>query len=115
MTTGYAGFKSLADYLTRRSKDKDISLAALSEALGFTHSYIHGLTSESFTPSRTRADQIAKYFGDDPRTIRVLAGLESPPRDSSPLLDELTEIMAALSAAKRKQLVEYARFLRSGK
>ncbi len=113
MTTGYAGFKNLADYLARRSHDKDISLASLSRELGFTHSYIHGLTSGSFTPSRTRADIIAKYFGDEPRVVRVLAGLETPPRKSTPAGDELIEIMSALPAAKKKQLVEYARFLRS--
>ena len=107
----YAGFKDLRDYLEQRAVTKQVSFNELSSALGFTHTYIAGIATGAFSPSRSRADAIAKYFGDPPRVIRVLAGLELPPTDEDETVSAIREIAVSLPASSRRELLRYARFL----
>jgi transcriptional regulator with XRE-family HTH domain len=112
---GYAGFRGLSEYIERRLSETGHSKNSLSEALGWTHSYIAAVTTGSFVPSRKRADAIAKFFGDDPRIIRVLAGLEMPPPDleNDPGTVTLLSAYNSLPVDGKRELEQYAQFLRT--
>lgn len=110
----YAGFASLAAYLDDRCRRDSITHSALSDALGYPRNYIHTIYHGQFSPSRSRADQIAKFFRDDPHIVRILAGLESPPPDPTDLrLREITDLAASLDPAARAQLIDYIKYLLS--
>jgi hypothetical protein len=108
----YAGFSSLRDYLEKRCAQHQLSFNSLSEELGFTHSYIYVVAEERYRPSRRRADAIAKYFGDNPRIVRILAGLELPPVDEDATLSAIREVAASLAPADRRELLRYALYLK---
>ena len=109
----YAGFKSLKDYIDQRCQREHINFSTLAEAMGWQRSYVHGLRHARFGPSRTRAGQLAQYFGDDPRVVRILAGLELPPPESptDPVLLEIQHNATSLPSSGRVELAEYSRFL----
>ena len=79
MAINYGGFRGLDDYLTQRCNAMGMSYAALSKAIGKTHSYIHGIAAGNFAPSRKVAQDIALFFGDHQRTVLILSDLESIP------------------------------------
>lgn len=107
----FAGFKDLNDYLTKRCREKGLAFHGLSEELGFSHSYIHGIAHDNFEPSKKRIDKIAKFFDDNPKVVRIIAGLELPPTDEDKEVVELKELIGALPTAGKKELLEYAHFL----
>lgn len=110
----YAGFAHLAAYLNERCRRDNISHSALSEALNFPRNYIHTIAHGQFSPSRTRADAIAKHFGDDPHVVRILAGLESPPPDpTNRQLREIADLAASLDPAGRAAAIDYLKYLLS--
>lgn len=107
----FAGFKDLGDYLEKRCKDRDLSFEALSTELKFNHSYIHGIATGRFEPSKKRADAIAAYFGDSPKTVRIIAGIELPPTGDDKFFTEIKESLAVLPDKGKQELIEYARYL----
>lgn len=108
----FAGFASLAAYLDDRCRRDRLSHAGLSEALGFPRNYIHSIHTGKFAPSRTRADQIAKFFNDDPHLVRVLAGLEAPPPDlADRQLREINDLASTLPPAQRAEAVSFLKYL----
>lgn len=110
----YAGFESLGDYLTRRCADRRLSYNELSDQLGFTHTYIASIASAAFSPSRARADAIARFFGDPPRLVRILAGLELPPTEEDEIVSAIREVAAGLTPSKKRELLRYANYLARG-
>lgn len=111
--TSFAGYRDLNDYLTTRCRERGISFNALSEDLGWTHSYIHGIAAGNFAPSAKRCDKIASHLEDNPRIVRILAGLELPPTDDDLIITEIKEIAASLKPTGRRELAKYANFLKS--
>lgn len=108
----YAGFASLEDYLIKRCREHGISFRELSESIGATYSYVQGVAAGSFAPSLKRLDAIAAYFGDAPRLPRILAGLETLPLDEDRDVTEIKDIIANLPARGRRELIEFARFVK---
>ena len=103
----YAGFKNLRDYLERRFAQNETNQNAFSNAMGWRRNYINGVMHGQFSPSLKRCDQIADFFSDDPHLVRVLAGLESlPPDTSDRLLREIYDIAKSLDNAKRKKAIK---------
>lgn len=112
--TAFAGFRDLNDYLSTRCREHNLSFNALSaDELGWNHSYIHGIATGLFLPSAARCDIIANYFGDNPRIVRVLAGIELPPTDGDPIIVELKEFAASLTTGQRRELLKFAHYLKS--
>ncbi len=115
-TASFAGFDSLAAYLDDRRRRDGLTQSALSEALGFPRNYIHAIYHGQFSPSRTRADRIARFFRDDPHLVRILAGLESPPPNlADRQLREINDLAAALSPEQRREAINYLKYLASRK
>ena len=108
----FAGFRDLDDYLSTRCRERDLSFNSLSETLGWNHSYIHGIANGLFLPSAARCDAIATHFGDNPRIVRILAGIELPPTEGDPLTTEIKEFAASLSPRARRELLKYAHYLK---
>ena len=108
----YGSFENLADYLTQRCRQNGQSYNSLSEAIGKSHGYIHGVATGGFAPSRKTADVIAKHFDDPPRLVRILADLELPAPGMDKELDELTDIAASFKKKEKGELLEFARFLK---
>lgn len=67
-------FGSLKDYLAARMRRTGHSTLSLSEALGFSSSYISGIMKGQFKPSIDRLQKIAQYFEDDDQLVLGLAG-----------------------------------------
>lgn len=110
----YAGFATLSSYLDDRCRRDGLTHSSLSEALGFPRNYIHTVAHGQFSPSRTRADAIAKFFRDDPHLVRILAGLESPPPDlANRQLREIADLASALDEVGRQSAIDYLRYLLS--
>ena len=108
----YAGFRDFQDYLDQRLARERMNRAALAEALNFPKSYIHGLYHGEFGASTDRINTIAEYFGDDPRILRVLLGVEPPPRAlDDKALQEILDTALSLSQTKREELLKFARYL----
>jgi hypothetical protein len=108
----YADFKDLADYLAQRCAREKIRPSALSKKLGWPANYIHFVQAGKFSPSRTRADAIAKFFGDEPRLVRVLAGLETA--SDSPkgkTLQAIHDVAEKLKPAARLEALHYLSYL----
>ncbi len=115
----YAGFDSLADYLTQRCArhaartKQPFNLSRLGDELGFRKTYLYSVRDGLFLPSRDRLKQIAQFFGDDPRSLYILGDLEDPPAEPSERdLRELLDIAAGLSASRRKELLKFATYLK---
>lgn len=66
--------KDLKEYLTTRMRQTGHSTLSLSEALGFSSSYISGIMNGQFRASVERLQKIAQYFNDDARLLLELAG-----------------------------------------
>lgn len=98
----FAGFKDLADYITRRCKQRQISFRELSLATGNTHSYVRAIVNGDFGPSPERLDKISAHFEDPPRIARILAGFELPPAEEDKIISEIKEIAGGLSDKNRK-------------
>jgi hypothetical protein len=109
--TAFAGFKSLGDYIETRCRENGLSERGLTEALGKAHAYVHSIKQGYYKPSRKAADTIAAYFGDSPRIVRILAGLEEPPDDDAPLVAGIKEIATSLPKAGVEELLQFAKFL----
>lgn len=126
----YAGFKDLRDYIDKRCAARQMSLNEIATDLKWPRAYIYSIyyndsrpvdkrDSKSYRghrPSRPRADALARYFGDPPRLVRVLSGLEAAPslieeRDVAEIVDMVTP----LSSHQRRKLIEFINFLRSKK
>jgi hypothetical protein len=108
----YAGFADLADYIAQRCAREKIRPSALSRKLGWAANYIHFLQVGKFSPSRDRADAIANFFGDEPRVVRTLAGLESQP--SSPknkTIQAIHDVAAKLKPAAQLEALHYLNYL----
>ncbi len=108
----YAGYNSLGDYLERRCGERGLSFNQMSGQMGWTHSYLAGLAKGDFNPSRQRADTIAKFFGDNPRLVRILAGLEIPPTEDDRDVAAIRDVAASLSDSNRRELLRYAKYLK---
>lgn len=109
----YAGFADLADYLTQRCQRDGVNHSQLSQAIGAQPNYIHLIIQGKFSPSRPRADKIAKHFGDEPHLVRVLAGLESPPPAADKNIREIADLAAALDKPGRLKAIDYLKYLLS--
>lgn len=108
----YAGFRDFKDYLDQRLARQRLTRAALAEALNYPKSYIHGLYHGDFGASTDRINEIAQYFGDDPRILRVLLGIEPAPRDlDDKALQEILDTALSLPQTKREELLKFARYL----
>jgi transcriptional regulator with XRE-family HTH domain len=108
----YAGFASLREYLEARCTSQQLSFNELSVKLGWAHTYVAAIATERFIPSRTRADKIAKFFGDDVRLVRILCGLELLPTADDPILSAIRDVAAGLAPADRRELLRYATYLK---
>lgn len=108
----FAGFRDGKDYLTRRCRDRGISMTALSEAIGASHGYAHAVANKVFDISRDMADAIANYFGDNPKIVRILFDLELPPTEEDQDISEIKEIGVSLNKKGRKELLKYAHYLK---
>lgn len=109
----YAGFRDLLDYLERRCAREGLSHSALAENLGWPRNYMTALFARKHKPSRARADKIAKYFGDEPRLVRILCGLEAAPSvPEDKQVAEIVDLVMPLSDAKRVEAITYLRYLR---
>lgn len=104
-------YRDLADYITSRSKDLGVTANSLSEALGFSRSYINGIVRGYFTPSSERCQQIADFFGDDVNIILELVGFYSAPPDDDPLIRSILSTVSQLSHYARATVDQFARFL----
>ena len=112
--TAYAGFESLADYLERRrlAQSPPLSRAELSRRIGFRQNYISLVIAGKFLPSRHAAEKIAAVFGDEPRIIKILCGLETEelkPKES--LLRQINSLAQSLTESSRRKAVEYLQLL----
>jgi transcriptional regulator with XRE-family HTH domain len=106
-------YGSLRDYILTRAREAGYTSISLSEALGFGRSYINAIINDQFTPSRKRCWQIAEFFGDNPNVILGLAGYYQPPDDANELVDNIAGIASILSRRLKRDLLNYAEFLRS--
>lgn len=111
----YGGFRDLPDYILKRSKQSGKSLRELSEEMRFSHSYLNNIVTGKITnPKKKSLDIMARHFGDSPRLVRVLGGVETPiiedgqDRVSASILD----VAMSLSAMGRQKLLEFANFLK---
>lgn len=111
--SSFAGFRNLEDYIETRCREKKISMRQAGEALGRGHAYLSAIAKGRYTPSPAAADEVAEFFGDNPRIVRILAGLELPPTDEDKIVFEIREIAASLSRRAKTELLEYANFLKS--
>ncbi len=105
-------YRDLADYITRRAKQFGHTATSLSEALDFGRSYISSVLNNQFQPSQKRCLKIAAYFEDDPNIILALASYYEPAKGKEPLLRSIEQEARSLPLAQRKQLLEYAHFLK---
>jgi len=110
--TAFAGFRDLSDYLESRMRVDNLSERALTDALGKGHTYIHMIKKGKFKPSKEACDEIADFFNDDHQLVRVLAGLEDPPKEDDQDMAAIRTVYQALPKGGRKELLEYAQFLR---
>jgi len=115
--TAYAGFSSLADYIDRRrlAQSPPLSRAGLSKRIGFRPNYISLVCTGRFLPSRRGAEKIAAAFGDDPRIIKILAGLEeieATPKES--LLRQINSLARSLSESNRRKAIELLKLILLG-
>ena len=113
----YAGFSSLTDYidLRRLAQAPPLSRAGLSKRIGFRQNYISLVCAGRFLPSRRAAEKIAAAFGDDPRIIKILAGLEeieAIPKDS--LLRQINSLARSLSESNRRKAIELLKLILLG-
>lgn len=108
----YAGFKSIGDYIEARrlAQRPPLSRNALARELDWPLNYIHEIYHGAFLPSKPRAEKLARYFGDDPHLVRVLAGVESPPKDDPDVM-AAADLFAALDKADRKLALRMLRAL----
>jgi cyanate lyase len=79
----YDGYADVADYITRRAKERGIPHRHLDARLGKSSNYIYRIVSGQMLPSPDMAAAIAAELGDDHQTIRILMGLETPPADAA--------------------------------
>lgn len=108
----YAGFKDFKDYLDQRLARERTNRAALAEAMGWPKSYVHGLYHGQFGASTDRVNDLAKYFGDDPRILRVLLGIEPSPKFAhDKALQEIYDLALGLNPGNRQEAVKYLRYL----
>ena len=109
----YAGFRDLLDYIEQRCAREGISRSALAENLGWPRNYMTALFRRVHKPTRPRADKLARDFGDEPRLVRILAGLEAPPSIiEDKRVAEIVDLVMPLSDAKRSEAINYLRYLR---
>lgn len=80
--------------------------------MGKGHAYVNALIVGRYKPSAKACDAIAAYFGDNPRTVRILAGIELPPTDEDKTVFEIKEIAASLSLKGKRELLRYAHYLK---
>ena len=111
----YAGFANIQDYLEQRLRREKITQNAFSEAMGWRRNYINSVVHSLFAPSRRRCDEIAKYFGDDPHLVRVLAGHESAPPDlEDKQTREIYDLMRGLNPEQRRKVIKLIKSLLDG-
>lgn len=104
----YAGFKSLAHYLDERCERESLNHNSLSAALKVHRTYIHSVYHGLFQPSKKRCDLIARYFGDDPHLLRVLAGHEAPPINlDDRQLREIHDLALGLDSARLAKVIRF--------
>ncbi len=116
----YSGFRSIKDYLDKKCLERQLSYNALSEALGYTHGYIHAIANETFSPSIKAANKIASFFNDTDggKTVRILCGLEVPSKsetaqpEEKQMAEQTKELSLALPIEGQRELLEYANYLR---
>ena len=104
-------FKNLKDYLMARMRVAGHSTLSLSEALGFSSSYISGIMNGQFKPSIDRLQKIAQYFNDDEQLILTLAGYYTAVEDSA---EKLARQIATLSPEGQQfvaRVIEYQRWV----
>ncbi len=107
----YAGFASLADYLTQRCRSAGITPNSLAVRLSYPRNYIHALILGRFLPSRTRAEAIARFFGDAPEIVFVLAGLQSAPAPADRAVQEIADLARTLPRKGKREALEFLRWL----
>lgn len=108
-------FSSLKDYLTARMRRTGHSTLSLSEALGFSSSYISGIMKGNFKPSIDRLQRIAQYFEDDEQFVLSLAGYYTAIEDST---ERIARQIATLSPEGQRfiaSVVEYQKWIESNK
>ena len=110
----YSGYKSPADYILRRLSDKQLRQVDIVRALKFRASYVSGLCRDEYNPSRPRCKAIAKFFGDDPNILLIVAGHTSLPVDlSERTLREIYDTALTLTPKQRQETVRFMRFLKA--
>lgn len=58
------------------------------------------------------ADELAAFFDDNPKIVRVLSDIDPIPEEDSPIVISIKEIAASLPRQGQKEYLDYGRFLR---
>jgi hypothetical protein len=110
----YGGFDSLSDYLVQRCRENGLSYQAASLEIGATTSYVHDLIKGRIGPSSKRCEALAKLFGDPPRLVKILAGVETAPVELDKTISAILDVAQTLTTHNKSELLRYARFLKDG-
>jgi len=104
-------FSTIKDYLQARMRRAGHSTLSLSEALGFSSSYISGIMNGQFKPSSERCQRIAQYFNDDEQLVLRIAGYYTPVESD---VEHIARQIATLSPEGQRfvaSVVEYRKWV----
>ena len=103
-------------WVTDELERRQWSLRELGRQSGISHPLISQVLTGKVSPSINFFHGIAKAFNESPEVLMRLAGILPPQLPASTDDDsatiELTEIARTLPEDKRRQLLDFARFLR---
>jgi hypothetical protein len=77
----YNGYRDVADYVARRLRETGQRAIHVSSRIGKSRTYVYYLMHGRL-PSPGMCPAVARELGDDPQTLRILCGYETPPADA---------------------------------
>lgn len=108
----FAGYRNLPDYIETNCRRRELSERSLAEALDRSHSWLNAIKKGRYKLSPKAADELAAFFGDNPKIVRVLADIDPIPEQDPPIVISIKEIAASLPRQGQKEYLDYGRYLR---
>lgn len=103
------------DWIKQQARLHGLSQRALGRAIGMSQSYVSDVINGKKPPSVEFCLKLAETFEETPEYVLRLADIlpdSSGPDGDDPTLTRLLDLAGQLTPERRKQLLDFARFLR---